>query len=127
MQFLIKKVKKISAVFFFQFLVIKTLDPEPDSKPDFLEMPSGFNKSGSATLRKTGVRKFELNYFLVLVGESGLSRAYRRLRDGAEQGGQEAGEAEGGEWDGGRAQGQEEGGGQAARLRSQPRSREDHR
>jgi hypothetical protein len=36
LQFLIKKLKNFSALYFFQFLVIKTLDPEldPDSDPD---------------------------------------------------------------------------------------------
>jgi hypothetical protein len=45
--------KKFSAVFFFlQFLVIKTLDPDPDS----LEMLK-FNESGSTTLVETAGAK----------------------------------------------------------------------
>ncbi len=36
LQFLIKKEKKLSAVFFILVLAIKTLDPEPE--PDSLEM-----------------------------------------------------------------------------------------
>jgi hypothetical protein len=35
LQFLIKKIfKKISAVNFFPFLVIKTMDPDADPEPD---------------------------------------------------------------------------------------------
>jgi hypothetical protein len=47
LQFLIKKNKKIFSSNFFQFLVIKALDPDPDLDPDPYWSPTSNSGSGS--------------------------------------------------------------------------------
>ena len=64
--FLSKNEKKIQ-LYFFQFLVIKTLDPHPD--PDSLEMSgsvtgSEFNESGSTTLNNGQIQTGPEDRFL---------------------------------------------------------------
>jgi hypothetical protein len=62
-----KKIKKISAVLFFQFLVIKALDPDPEPYPDSLEiLDPNSDPVPDSEILKTARKHGLLNFFLYI-------------------------------------------------------------